>query len=57
MLKTNHLHITDYLKEITVNLKTEGRICISTYSDTDVVTYNSTSWTELNDINVIVEAS
>jgi len=44
-----------YLREITVNLRTEVGICISTYANADVVCYSTTWWTELNNVRVIVD--
>jgi len=44
-----------YLREITVNLRTEVGICISTYANADVVCYSTTCWTELNNVRVIVD--
>jgi len=39
-----------YLRKIKVNLQTKVEICISTYSNADVVCYSATWQTDLNDL-------
>jgi len=42
-----------YLRKIKVNLRTKVGICISTYSNADVVCYITATWrTELNDVHL-----
>jgi len=46
-----------YLRKIKVNRQTEVGICISTYSNADVVCYGATWRTELNDVRLFVDGS
>ena len=48
------LSITHCLR---LNLQTEVEICISTYSNADVVCYSATWRTELNDVRLVVDRS
>jgi len=43
-----------YIRKIKVNLRTKVGICISTYSNADVVCYSMATWrAELNDVRLI----
>ena len=52
-------HADKYLniRKIKVNLRTKVDICISTYSNADVICYSATWRTELNDVRLIVDRS
>jgi len=51
-------HATKYLRKIKINLQTKVEICISTYSNADVVCYSATwqSWTNAT-VGLIVDRS
>jgi len=53
----NRLHANKYLKKIKVNFQTEVEICISSYSNADIVCYRASWQTELNDVCLIVDGS
>ena len=48
-----------YLRKIKIglNLRTKVDICISTYSNADVVCYSAISRTEFNDVSLIADKS
>ena len=50
-------HANKYLRKIEVNLQTKADICISTYSNADVVCYRTTWRMELYDSCLIVKKS
>ena len=53
----DRLHVNKYPRKIKVNLPTTVGICISTYSNADVVCYSATWRMELNSVGLIVNGS
>jgi len=48
-------HANKYLRKIKVTLRTKVGICISTYSNADIICYSATWRTQLNDVRLIID--